>query len=80
MKAYFVIPYGRQKPSEDLTGQRFGLVTVIAPAQSVGTGARYRCRCECGAVRYCLGSHLRTRPPKTHRDCQPATDPSGTRA
>jgi len=61
----------RRKPLEDLTGQRFGLVIVLAPAASSGTGARWRCLCDCGAVAYFRGSQLRQRPPQTHRNCTP---------
>lgn len=60
----------RKRTVEDLTGQRFGLVTVLAPAQSLGTGARWKCRCECGAERFIRGCELREKPPETHRTCR----------
>jgi hypothetical protein len=63
-------PQRKQTP-DDITGQRFGLLTVLGPAQSTGTGARWRCRCECGQERYALGSQLRQKPPETHRNCRP---------
>ena len=66
----FMIEPGGQKAA-DLTGQRFGLVTVIGPAKSTGTGARWKVRCECGAERYLLDSQLRKWPPETHRSCRP---------
>lgn len=56
---------------EDLTGQRFGLVTVTGPAPSLGHGARWKCRCDCGADRVFVSAHLRQRPPATHRNCGP---------
>ena len=38
--------YSRQKL--DLTGQRFGRLTVLAPAENIGTRTAWRCRCDCG--------------------------------
>lgn len=32
----------------DLTGQRFGKLTVLAPADNVGTRTAWKCRCDCG--------------------------------
>ena len=32
----------------DLTGQRFGHLTVLAPAENIGTRTAWRCRCDCG--------------------------------
>lgn len=33
----------------DLTGQRFGKLTVIGPAENVGSRTAWYCRCDCGA-------------------------------
>jgi len=63
------LPY-RKRAVEDLTGQRFGLLTVIGPAQSLGTGARWKCRCDCGVERFKRGCELREKPPETHRTCR----------
>jgi hypothetical protein len=69
----FILPLGGQQADlDDLTGQRFGLVTVTGPAQSVGTGARWKVRCDCGAERVVLGFQLRRCAPKTHRNCSQA--------
>jgi hypothetical protein len=68
MKAFHIPPGGQE--ADDLTGQRFGLVTVMGRAKSVGTGARWKVKCECGAERYLLGSQLRKWPPETHRTCR----------
>jgi hypothetical protein len=60
----------RSYSKADLTGQRFGLVTVTSPAPSIGHGARWRCRCDCGAERVVMASTLTQKPPKTHRHCE----------
>ena len=33
----------------DLTGRKFGRLTVLAPAENIGTRTAWLCRCECGA-------------------------------
>lgn len=71
MAGAFHIPLGGQAPG-DLTGERFGLVTVLGPAKSLGTGARWKVRCECGAERIMVGAQLRRNPPETHRNCPEA--------
>ena len=32
----------------DLTGQRFGKLTALRPAESIGGGTAWVCRCDCG--------------------------------
>ena len=32
----------------DLTGQRYGKLTVIAPAENIGSKTAWLCRCDCG--------------------------------
>ena len=32
----------------DLTGQRFGKLTALAPAENIGGRTAWRCRCDCG--------------------------------
>ncbi len=61
----------RHQATPDLTGKRFGLVTVTGPAPSIGTGTRWRCRCDCGAERVVMAASLLQKPPKTHRHCEP---------
>lgn len=61
----------RRQSKTDLTGQRLGLVTVLGSAPSIGHGARWRCRCDCGAERVVMASTLTQKPPKTHRHCNP---------
>ena len=43
----------------DLTGQRFGRLTVIAPAENVGRRTAWRCRCDCGGELVAKTVHLR---------------------
>ena len=32
----------------DLTGQRFGKLSVLGPAENIGVQTAWRCRCDCG--------------------------------
>ena len=43
----------------DLTGQRFGTLTVLAPAADIGSMTAWRCRCDCGKERVVMTGHLR---------------------
>lgn len=43
----------------DLTGQRFGRLTVIERAPSAGRHPRWLCECECGASIVAYGSNLK---------------------
>lgn len=49
------------RPAEDMTGQRHGLLTVIARAGKAKAGghAEWLCRCECGSERVVTGSRLK---------------------
>ena len=40
------VEYSRKKL--DLTGQRFGKLTVLAPAEKIGQHTAWLCRCDCG--------------------------------
>ena len=46
---------------DDLIGQRFGLLTVIAksPRRSQGGGVYWICKCDCGNTKEILGSSLK---------------------
>ena len=39
---------GHSRKKLDLTGQRFGKLTVLAPAENIGTRTAWLCRCDCG--------------------------------
>ena len=43
----------------DLTGQRFGKLTVVAPAENIGRRTAWLCRCDCGGERIVKTVHLR---------------------
>lgn len=43
----------------ELTGQRFGKLTVIAPAENVDGRTAWLCRCQCGRERVVKTCHLR---------------------
>ena len=39
---------GHSRKKLDLTGQRFGKLTVLAPAENIGSRTAWLCRCDCG--------------------------------
>lgn len=59
----------------DLTGQVFGALTVLAEAPSLGHGARWRCRCECGGFSIQRTTDLKRRVgrPAKHDGCRKET-------
>lgn len=44
---------------EDITGKKFGKLTVIAFDKKQGTMAKWLCKCECGNVKSIRGDHLK---------------------
>ena len=50
--------YSRKKL--DLTGQKFGRLTVLAPAANVGSRTAWLCRCDCGKKTVVRTYHLRS--------------------
>ena len=52
------------KLRNNLSGQKFGLLTVIEPSQTqtwndrVTNGVKYTCKCECGTIKDIYGNHL----------------------
>lgn len=50
-------PHSRKKL--DLTGQRFGKLTVLAPAENVGDRTAWLCRCDCGQETVAITKYLR---------------------
>ena len=44
----------------DLTGQRYGRLTVVAPAENVGGRTAWLCRCDCGKETIVKSHHLRS--------------------
>ena len=49
--------YSRKKL--DLTGQRYGKLTVLTPAENVGGRTAWLCRCDCGRETVVKSQHLR---------------------
>lgn len=43
----------------DLTGQRFGRLTVLAPAENIGSRTAWLCRCDCGGETVATTQRLR---------------------
>lgn len=44
----------------NLIGQRFGKLTVLAPAENIGGRTAWRCRCDCGQERVVKTTNLRS--------------------
>lgn len=55
--------YSRKKL--DLTGQRFGRLTVLSPAENVNGRTAWLCRCDCGNTIVVKTMHLRNGHVKT---------------
>ena len=55
-------PVARDRGAQrlDLTGQRFGQLTVLAPAENIGSMTAWRCRCDCGRESVVMTAHLRS--------------------
>ncbi len=51
---------GHSRQKLDLTGQRYGRLTVIAPAPHVGRRTAWLCRCDCGRETVVTSGHLRS--------------------
>lgn len=66
--------HSRQKL--DLTGQRYGHLTVLGPAENVGTKTTWRCLCDCGQETVAKTHHLRCGHTKT---CGCKNGPGGSR-
>lgn len=50
-----------RKPTEDLTGKKFGRWTVLGPGKSESKYSkheRWECKCECGAIKHVLMNNL----------------------
>lgn len=55
-------PLGRNGSAKrmDLTGQRYGKLTVLAPAENIGSMTAWLCRCDCGREVVVMTAHLRS--------------------
>lgn len=51
---------GHSRKKVDLTGQRYGQLTVLTPAENIGTRTAWRCRCDCGREVIEKTVHLRS--------------------
>lgn len=52
-------PKSRGRAALDLTGQRFGRLTVLERAENVGGKVAWRCACDCGGETVAKSCHLR---------------------
>ena len=53
------VAMGHSRKRLDLTGQRFGKLTVLAPAESIGGHTAWLCQCDCGNKAVVKTYHLR---------------------
>ncbi len=51
---------GHSRKKLDLTGQRYGHLTVLAPAENIGKRTAWRCRCDCGQEAVIQTTRLRS--------------------
>ncbi len=51
---------GHSRKKIDLTGQRFGKLTVVRPAENIGTRTAWVCRCDCGRESVVKTHYLRS--------------------
>lgn len=51
--------HGHSRRKLNLTGQKYGQLTVLAPAENVGSRTAWRCRCDCGKEVVVLTKRLR---------------------
>ena len=56
---------GHSRKKVDLTGQRYGRLTVLAPAENIGGKTAWLCRCDCGRETVVKTRHLRSGHTKT---------------
>lgn len=45
---------------KDLTGLRFGKLTVISMSGKIGKKVAWKCKCDCGKETIATGTHLKT--------------------
>lgn len=68
---------GHSRKKLDLTGQRYGKLTVSAPAENIGDRTAWLCRCDCGRETVVKTIHLRSGHTKS---CGCQNGPGGPRA
>ena len=54
----------------DLTGERFGKLTAISPAENIGSKTTWLCRCDCGNELVLKTRYLRAGKIKSCADCR----------
>lgn len=64
-------PLGRDYSDQrlDLTGQRFGMLAALEPAEDIGSMTAWKCRCDCGKELAVMTAHLRSG--QTSCGCKP---------
>lgn len=51
---------GHSRQKVDLTGHRYGKLTVLGPAENIGERTAWRCRCDCGREIVVCSNRLRS--------------------
>lgn len=49
----------RNRITEDLTGRKFGKLTVLSVDERRSYGLTWKCKCDCGTIKSVFGGHLR---------------------
>src|SRR5678810_1198000 len=60
---------------KDITGQVFGLLTVLEVAESKGPRAQWKCVCTCGKIKVAAGRYLRSGATRSCGRCLPRGAP-----
>lgn len=68
---------GHSRKKLDLTGQQYGKLTVLAPAENIGSRTAWRCLCDCGRETVVKTNRLRSGHTKS---CGCLYGPDGPRA
>lgn len=51
--------YNKEYKLQDLTGQKFGKLTVLERSEDIGLQPAWKCKCECGNITIVTGGNLR---------------------
>lgn len=69
---------GHNRKKLDLTGQRFGFLEVLGPADNIGIRTAWRCRCDCGIEKIETTRYLRAGKARSCGKSCPVAHPNPT--